>query len=72
MLSGESRHAQRHRRRLHPDSTVSGELERGELSTCLDAFQVGSDGYFLYFPSRNRTEPKLRAFVEHFGATKQR
>lgn len=46
---------------------IDAELARGELAPCLEGYQVQSEGYFLYFPKRARTEPKLRAFVDHFS-----
>jgi DNA-binding transcriptional LysR family regulator len=46
---------------------IAAELSRAELAPCLEAHQVTSDGYFLYFPKRARSEPKLRAFVDHFS-----
>jgi DNA-binding transcriptional LysR family regulator len=49
------------------EHVIAAELSRAELAPCLEAHQVTSDGYFLYFPKHARNEPKLRAFVDHFS-----
>ena len=39
-------------------------IEAGELETVLDEYSVEVAGLSLYYPSRNQSLPKLRAFVE--------
>ncbi len=44
----------------------------GELETVLDAYSVEVAGLSLYYPSRNQSLPKLRAFVDFAKARMQR
>lgn len=43
-------------------------LERGELLPLLEEFSAPFAGFYLYYPSRRRIEPKLRAFIDHVQA----
>ena len=43
---------------------VAALVEEGILETVLDSYATGSDGLFLYYPSRAQVMPKLRAFID--------
>lgn len=43
-------------------------MERGKLVPILDAYCPRFAGFFLYYPSRKNTAPKLRALVDHVRA----
>ena len=51
--------------------TVSANVQdlvaKGRLEPCLDAFMPTMPGFFIYFPSRERMLPKLRAFLDHWS-----
>jgi DNA-binding transcriptional LysR family regulator len=43
---------------------VEDHLKRGSLRLVLEPFSASVPGFFLYFPSRDRASPALRAFVD--------
>ena len=47
-----------------PEPTVEEQLRTGRLKRVLDAYAPTVPGFFLYFPSRTRSTPALRAFVD--------
>ena len=47
-------------------------LDRGELVPLLQDYLPPFPGFFLYFPGRRNTPPKLRALVEHVRASNGR
>jgi DNA-binding transcriptional LysR family regulator len=47
-----------------PQSLVMSYIESGNLETVLEAYNEEVPGLFLYYPSRNQSLPKLRAFVD--------
>jgi DNA-binding transcriptional LysR family regulator len=47
------------------DNAVEGLVRAGQLEEVLAPYAPESAGYYLYFPQRSQTQPKLRAFVEH-------
>jgi len=47
-----------------PRSLVMSHLENGDLQTVLDSYCEEVPGLSLYYPSRSRSLPKLRAFVD--------
>lgn len=46
------------------DVAADGHPARASLSPVLEAFSHQSPGLHLYFPARNQTQPKLRAFID--------
>ncbi|HEV2512605.1 LysR family transcriptional regulator [Bosea sp. (in: a-proteobacteria)] len=44
---------------------VAPQVARGQLAPCLERFMPIIPGFFIYFPSQAREQPKLRAFLEH-------
>lgn len=46
------------------EQEVAPFLESGELELVLEEHACRVPGFFLYFPERSRTQPKLRAFIE--------
>ncbi len=44
---------------------VEEDIKNKKLELILGQFQVESDGFFLYFPRKAQTQPKLRAFIDH-------
>jgi DNA-binding transcriptional LysR family regulator len=44
---------------------VWSEIEEGVLESVLEKYLPMTPGVFMYFPSRARTMPKLRAFIDH-------
>lgn len=46
------------------DYLVARQVAAGQLVPVLDAFATESPGFFLYFPNRAQTQPKLRAFID--------
>jgi DNA-binding transcriptional LysR family regulator len=47
------------------DNAVEEFLRSGQLEEVLPPYAPESTGFYLYFPQRSQTQPKLRAFVEH-------
>jgi DNA-binding transcriptional LysR family regulator len=47
------------------DNAVEELVRAGRLEEVLVPYAPESTGYYLYFPQRSQTQPKLRAFVEH-------
>ena len=47
------------------DNGVEELLSAGQLEEVLAPYAPESAGYYLYFPQRSQTQPKLQAFVEH-------
>jgi DNA-binding transcriptional LysR family regulator len=47
------------------DNAVEGMVSAGQLEEVLVPYAPASAGYYLYFPQRSQTQPKLRAFVDH-------
>jgi DNA-binding transcriptional LysR family regulator len=47
------------------DDSIRDHLKSGKLETVLDQYAPSSTGYYLYYPQRSNSQPKLRAFVEH-------
>lgn len=47
------------------DESVRKQLADGRLECVLEKYACRTDGFFLYYPSRSRDQPKLRAFVDH-------
>jgi DNA-binding transcriptional LysR family regulator len=47
------------------DNAVEELVKAGRLEEVLAPYAPESAGYYLYFPQRSQTQPKLRAFVEH-------
>jgi DNA-binding transcriptional LysR family regulator len=48
-----------------PAPIAAEALRSGKLVEVLAAFAPTGPGMFLYYPSRKRTPPKLRAFIDH-------
>jgi len=48
-----------------PEPIAASLLNAGKLMRMLDRFATVAPGVFLYYPSRHRMTPKLRAFVDH-------
>lgn len=46
------------------EPNIAGLVEDGLLETVLDDYATGSDGLFLYYPSRAQVMPKLRVFID--------
>jgi DNA-binding transcriptional LysR family regulator len=46
------------------EPNVAGLIADGLLESALDQYAIGSDGLFLYYPSRAQVMPKLRAFID--------
>ncbi len=46
------------------EPVVAEQLKKGRLQRVLEPFAATVPGFFLYFPSRARRSPALRAFVE--------
>ena len=40
-------------------------IERGELVPVLEEYCPRFAGFYLYYPSRRNTAPKLRALIDH-------
>jgi DNA-binding transcriptional LysR family regulator len=47
------------------DNAAEEFLRSGQLEEVLAPYAPESTGFYLYFPQRSQTQPKLRAFVEH-------
>ena len=54
-----------------PISLVMSYIEKGEVETALDEYADEVPGLMLYYPSRSRSLPKLRAFA-HFAQKRMR
>jgi DNA-binding transcriptional LysR family regulator len=48
-----------------PEPIAGDVIKAGRLVRVLDGFEPMAPGVFLYYPSRHRTLPKLRAFIDH-------
>lgn len=48
-----------------PEPTSASLVKAGRLVRVLEQFATMAPGVFLYYPSRHRMAPKLRAFVDH-------
>ena len=48
-----------------PEPVALAHVKAGRLRRVLEDFAPTAPGVFLYYPSRNRMLPKLRAFVDH-------
>ena len=48
-----------------PGPIVAGPVKAGKLVVLLKPFAPTAPGMFLYYPSRHRMTPKLRAFIDH-------
>jgi DNA-binding transcriptional LysR family regulator len=48
-----------------PGPIVAGPVKAGKLVVLLKPFAPTAPGMFLYYPSRHRMMPKLRAFIDH-------
>jgi DNA-binding transcriptional LysR family regulator len=48
-----------------PGPITDGPTKAGKLVRVLESFASMAPGVFLYYPSRHRMMPKLRAFVDH-------
>jgi DNA-binding transcriptional LysR family regulator len=48
-----------------PGPIAAGPLKAGKLVQVLESFASMAPGVFLYYPSRHRMMPKLRAFIDH-------
>jgi DNA-binding transcriptional LysR family regulator len=46
------------------DLIATRELASGELEPVLASYLPAKPGLFLYFPAKNQTQPKLRAFID--------
>jgi len=46
------------------EPTIGEPLRRGRLKRVLEPYPPTVPGFFLYFPSRARSSPALRAFVD--------
>lgn len=47
------------------EDAIKEQLRTGKLESVLDQYAPSSAGYYLYYPQKSQTQPKLRAFVEH-------
>lgn len=47
------------------DDAVRDRLDTGELEVILEKYACSTEGFYLYYPSRSNSQPKLRAFVDH-------
>lgn len=52
------------------EDAVRDELDSGKLEIVLEQFAQASTGYYLYYPQRSQTQPKLRAFVDHLKSSR--
>ena len=48
-----------------PEPIAAGTIKAGKLVRVLQPFEPMVPGVFLYYPSRHRMTPKLRAFIDH-------
>lgn len=48
-----------------PEPIATGAIKSGKLVRVLQPFEPTVPGVFLYYPSRHRMTPKLRAFIDH-------
>ena len=48
-----------------PEPIAVGAIKAGKLVRVLQTFEPMVPGMFLYYPSRHRMTPKLRAFIDH-------
>ena len=48
-----------------PEPIANGAIKAGKLVRVLQPFEPMVPGVFLYYPSRHRMTPKLRAFIDH-------
>ncbi|HEY4170496.1 MAG TPA: LysR family transcriptional regulator [Reyranella sp.] len=48
-----------------PEPIAAGAIKAGKLVRVLQPFEPMVPGVFLYYPSRHRMTPKLRAFIDH-------
>jgi DNA-binding transcriptional LysR family regulator len=53
------------------EDAIKSEVKSGKLEIVLEQFAPVSSGYYLYYPSRSQTQPKLRAFVDHIQSLKK-
>lgn len=47
------------------EDNVKPYIKSGQMEVVLDQYACESSGFYLYFPQRSQTQPKLRAFVDH-------
>lgn len=47
------------------EDSVRGQLNSGKLEKVLDQFAPSSMGYYLYYPQKAQSQPKLKAFVDY-------
>lgn len=52
-----------------PEFLVAEDLARGEMRTVLDVFVDDPVTFWVVWPASRHASPKLRAFVDHIGAT---
>ena len=55
-----------------PEPIARAAMKAGKLVRVLRAFEQTVPGVFLYYPSRHRMTPKLRAFIDHVRTAKKR
>ncbi len=51
-----------------PEPVAVASVKAGMLRQVLASFAPQTPGVFLYYPNRDRVEPKLRAFIDHLKA----
>lgn len=44
---------------------VEEDVKNKKLELILNSYHVESDGFYLYFPRKAQSQPKLRAFIDH-------
>lgn len=47
------------------EDAIRDHLKSGKLELVLGQYASESTGYFIYYPQRSQSQPKLRAFVDH-------
>jgi DNA-binding transcriptional LysR family regulator len=50
------------------EHAIRGQLRTGKLEIVLETYVASSTGFYLYYPKRSQTAPKLRAFIDHLKA----
>jgi DNA-binding transcriptional LysR family regulator len=53
-----------------PEPIAAEHMSAGKLMHVLEPFAPTAPRVFLYYPSRRRIMPKLRAFIDHVGAVR--
>lgn len=53
------------------DEAVRDRLDAGDLEAVLERYACSTEGFYLYYPTRSNSQPRLRALVDHILEQRQ-